>query len=52
MSRLAGSKPGETVLDKADLKALEGLNQILEASKAVKMRPRSPLANDSSESKE
>lgn len=51
MSRLAGSKPGESVLDEADLQALEGLNKILEATKAVKVRPQGPLIRDGSLSK-
>jgi hypothetical protein len=46
MSRLAGSKPGESVLDTADLKALEGLNQLLEASKAIKIRPAGSMIQD------
>jgi hypothetical protein len=51
MSRLAGSKPGESVLDTADLKALEGLNQLLEATKAVKPRPAGSMTRDGSLSK-
>lgn len=46
-SRLAGSKPGESVLDAADLQALEGLNKVLEASKSVTVRPKGPLIPDS-----
>lgn len=42
--RLAGGRPGETVLDAADLKALETLNRVLENIGAVKKRPRKPNA--------
>jgi hypothetical protein len=40
--RKAGSKPGENVLDPADLKALENVNWFLEAVRAVKRRRRTP----------
>lgn len=42
--RLAGGRPGETVLNAADLKALEWLNRNLESIGAVKKRPRKPVA--------
>lgn len=42
--RMAGSRPGENVLDAADLKALEFLNRLLEKIGAVNKRPRKPAA--------
>lgn len=37
--RLAGSKPGESVLDRRDLKALENINWFLEVTRSIDRRP-------------
>ena len=47
--RKAGSKPGEDVLDPADLKALENINWFLETLRAVDRRPGSRTRKASSE---